>query len=357
MSRWFLVIPLVMVALTATGAPTNGSLVDDREISINTEADLTRLRLRLIRFIWGQDQLPDRMPDSVSTAESPMPNVDNLERVESILITMEAGQRTIAYHYVPRKRNSRLVIVHQGHVCETGAGGVGNVIRDLVRGGYSVRAMNMPRCWAGDCPADCTAVHNQMFASIHLSQGSPLKFFLEPIALSLNHLQRHGIDGVHYTDFNMLGLSGGGWTTTVYAAIDPRITLSFPVAGTLPLYLRHDGSVGDLEQTLPEFYRIAGYLDLYVLGSSGASRKQVQILNERDDCCFGAAQHKIPANYKEDVRGYERLVQQKLTRLGAGTFKLEIDSIAPSHMISGYASTSLILHELNQTKHNNGGKQ
>ncbi len=347
MNREFLIILLLSVTFIAPGAPTETAIVDDRQISINTVSDLSGLRHRLIRFIWGQDSLPNRIPDNVSPAESPMANVANLEKVESILIMMEAGQQTIAYHYIPRVRNNRLVIVHQGHSCETGAAGVGDVIRDLVRSQYSVLAMNMPRCRPGDCSADCTVAHNEMFASIHLSQGSPLKFFLEPIVICLNYFQSHGADGIRYSNFNMVGLSGGGWTTTVYAAIDPRITLSFPVAGTLPLYLRSGGSLGDMEQTLPDFYRLAGYLDLYVLGSSGAGRKQVQILNERDDCCFGVAQHKTPATYKEDLRSYERLVQQKLEPLGAGAFKLEIDSIAPNHMISGYASTNLILIDLN----------
>ena len=36
----------------------------------------------------------------------------------------------------------------------------------------------------------------------------------------------------------MVGLSGGGWTTTVAAAIDPRIDLSIPVAGSLPFAMR-----------------------------------------------------------------------------------------------------------------------
>jgi hypothetical protein len=356
MKRQFLFIPLVTLALTLTGIPAEGPLVDDRQISISAVSDVSQLRHRLIQFIWGYDELPTRAPDRVAPAESPMTEVDNLEKVESILVLMEAGQQTTAYHYIPRDRRSRLVVVHQGHACETGAAGVGNVIRDLVRSGYSVLAMNMPRCRAGDCATNCTAAHNEMFASIRLSQGTPLKFFLEPIVVCLNYLQSHGVEGTQYRDFSMAGLSGGGWTTTVYAAIDPRITLSFPIAGTLPLYLRHDGSVGDLEQTLPAFYQIAGYPDLYVLGSYGTGRKQVQILNERDDCCFGVAQHKTPATYQQDARGYERLVQQKLERLGTGAFKLEIDSIAPSHMISGYASTNLILHELNERKPNSAGK-
>jgi hypothetical protein len=32
----------------------------------------------------------------------------------------------------------------------------------------------------------------------------------------------------------MLGLSGGGWSTTLAAAVDPRIQLSFPTAGSVP---------------------------------------------------------------------------------------------------------------------------
>ena len=32
----------------------------------------------------------------------------------------------------------------------------------------------------------------------------------------------------------MVGISGGGWTTGVYSALDPRIEKSFVVAGTAP---------------------------------------------------------------------------------------------------------------------------
>src|SRR5436189_4849979 len=107
----------------------------------------------------------------------------------------------------------------------------------------------------------------------------------------------------------MVGLSGGGWTTTICAAIDPRIRFSFPVAGTIPLALRTGGSVGDREQYEPSFYRIAGYPDLYILGSQGHGRKQVQILVRRDDCCFGQAQHDPKTSgmgYSEALHEYER---------------------------------------------------
>lgn len=349
MNRQLRARAFLLLMLSVRGLPLGAAPVDDHQLSINSEADIVRLRQSLIRFVWGQEHLPDRMPSNVSPADSPRPKMQNLERVESFAIEMECGQKTVAYHYIPRHGNGRLVLVHQGHDCDTGAAGVGDLIRDLVLNSYSVLAMNMPRCRAGDCSGDCTTAHNEMFSSIHLSKGNPLKFFLEPVTVSLNYLQSHAVDGIRYTHFSMVGLSGGGWTTTVYAAIDPRITLSLPVAGTLPLYLRNAGSMGDVEQTLPEFYHLVGYPNLYVLGAFGPGRKQVQILNERDDCCFGPAQHKTPATFTEDVRGYERLVQQKLAGLGAGAFRLEIDQVATAHMISRYAVSAIILPELNQS--------
>src|SRR6185369_9016803 len=169
--------------------------------------------------------------------------------------------------------------------------------------------------------------------------GSPIKYFLEPTAISLNHLKIRSRAGrfPSYRTFHMTGLSGGGWTTTLYAAIDPRIRCSFPVAGTIPLYLRTRGSVGDREQFEPTFYGLAGYPDLYVLGAQGRGRKQVQILNRRDDCCFGEAQHdakQFGVSHAEAMRHYESEVRAALKETGKGTFRLEIDETAPSHMIS-----------------------
>ena len=36
-----------------------------------------------------------------------------------------------------------------------------------------------------------------------------------------------------------MGLSGGGWTTTMAAALAPRIELSLPVAGSIPCSFPH----------------------------------------------------------------------------------------------------------------------
>ena len=60
-----------------------------------------------------------------------------------------------------------------------------------------------------------------------------------------------------------MGISGGGWVTGVYSAIDTRIEKSFPVAGTTPIFLRLNNptNFGDYEQRVPNFYSIANYLE------------------------------------------------------------------------------------------------
>ena len=152
----------------------------------------------------------------------------------------------------------------------------------------------------------------------------------------------------NYKDINMVGLSGGGWTTNLLAAIDERIKYSFSVAGSMPLYYRSGGSMGDIEQFLPELYRdIAGYPELYVLGAFGKGRKQVQILNRNDDCCFGQKQHDPDRNYDKDLRTFETSVKEKLKALDAdGHYYLVIDETAPNHQISEYALKNVILKEL-----------
>jgi hypothetical protein len=200
-------------------------------------------------------------------------------------------------------------------------------------------------------PGDCTGKHEALFELN--PAGSPIKYFLEPTAISLNYLKdpkrAQSDDFPRYKNFHMVGLSGGGWTTTLYAAIDPTIRCSFPVAGTIPLYLRSGGSVGDREQFEASFYRLAGYPDLYILGAAGDHRKQVQILVRRDDCCFGEAQHDAKVTglpYVQAMREYETRVQNTLKKIGTGSFRLEIDEKAPSHMISHSTIETVLLREL-----------
>ena len=309
-------------------------LVDDRALTTTIDTAAQK-REAIIRYIWGDAGFPRTMPASIDKkAASPVKDLKNAERVETLTIRMEAGEENTTYHFLPKRKNGKLVVLQHGHGCTFDDGtsptsyGLANAIDTLLGEGYGVLAAYMPHMRPNDCR---TVPHAQMF-DIPVKSGNQLKFFLEPVAISLNYLKPR------YKEVHMAGLSGGGWTTTLYAAVDPSIRYSFPVAGSIPLYLRTGGSVGDKEQYLEEFYRLAGYPDLYLLGAYGRGRKQVQILNRHDDCCFGEKQHNATRSgleYEPAFRVYEKQVQAAVQ--GPEHFRLVIDDSAPRHMISAEA--------------------
>jgi len=345
----------ILVSSLFVSQSSSAQLIDDRAITVRSSREIVEKRRALIQYLWGADGFPDRrLPDVVVTnVASPVQHLTHLARVDEFHINLAAGLQGLACHFVPQHPNRELVVVHHGHACtldddpspEDVGYGLQRTIHALLREGYGVLGVFMPHMR----PGDCTGGHDAMFQLT--TTGSPMKFFLEPTAISLNYLKTRSRSGrfPKYRAFHMAGLSGGGWTTTVYAAIDPTIRCSFPVAGTIPLYLRAGGSVGDREQFERSFYRIAGYPDLYILGSHGRGRKQVQVLVRRDDCCFGQAQHNeksAGSPYAEAMREYEGRVRSALKKIGHGSFHLEIDEIAPSHMISHYAIKNIVLSEL-----------
>jgi hypothetical protein len=342
-----------------------------------SSSGVTSKRNALRTFIWGSAGFPTGA-SSVTTvgvcsagfcaANSPVKGLTNLNRVDALRITTTGGGQSVstnAYHFIPTSpKNNRLVIVHEGHACYlddgptsgNADGGIQRTIKALLAAGYSVLGMTMPHLTPpnavlGD-PGDCTGQHDPLFTTFPAGTGNALKFFMNPVALAINSLS------ASYTDFNMLGLSGGGWTTTVYAALDPRIKKSFPVAGTVPLYLRVEPYSHDLEQFLPAFYGanspattgLAGYKDLYLLGGAGSGRRQIQVLNRHDNCCFGEPEHNagvLGVSFESAVRTYESSVKSAVTLVGSGAFRTIIDEVAPVHMISDYAINQVIVPTLN----------
>lgn len=356
-SLWLFV--LLLIGLFSHAYCATPKLHDDRAITIHSARDVTAKRRALIQYIWGTNGFPKRrLPDIVLTnVASPVRQLSQLARVDEFRIELTPSLQGLAYHFIPQHPNRELVVVHHGHACTldddpspTDVGyGLQRTINALLREGFGVLGVFMPHMR----PGDCTGGHDALMQTV--TTGSPLRYFLEPVAISLNQLKQRDRAGLspNYRTFHMTGLSGGGWTTTLYAAIDPTIRCSFPVAGSIPLYLRIAGSVGDREQYEASFYSLAGYPDLYVLGAQGRGRKQVQILVRRDDCCFGQAQHDEKASgmtYAESLRDYEGRVRAALKTIGRGSFRLEIDEVAPSHMISHHAIENVILPELRSNR-------
>jgi hypothetical protein len=137
----------------------------------------------------------------------------------------------------------------------------------------------------------------------------------------------------------MIGISGGGWTTTLYSALDIRVKYSYPVASSTPLYIAFNSSrdYGHHETTKPELYRIANYLELYILGSFGVGRRRLQVVNKYDACCHGGIKYKT----------YKDVVKNVVSQLGKGSYDLLLDETHKEHKISEY-TLQKIVKELNE---------
>ena len=299
-------------------------------IEINTKEDLTYKRTSLIKYIW-KDQMPTKLPISITEnfVDDNFSDLENLKQLDKITIEMEHGVNSIAYFFIPHEQNNKLIIYHQGHDGDFLLGK--NTIQFFLKNGYSIVAFSMPLKGMNSQPVIETSdfgpikfVSHKQFTLLESSKFSPMKYFIEPIVLSLNFIDKN----YDYDSYNMIGISGGGWTTIIYSAIDERISQSYSVAGSYPLHLRYETkNLGDYEQTNPNIYRISNYLELYTMSSSGDNRKLVQLFIYNDPCCFQAELYeKFP---------YSNVIQDRLEILGnEGDFSVFLDNSTNKHEIS-----------------------
>ncbi len=297
--------------------------------------ELDEKRQRLIRFLWGEAELPVvKTPHSVvkGISDSRYAFLDNPASIDRIEIRMEFGVNSIIYLFHPRSPNGRLLIYHQGHGGDFFLGR--DTIHFFLRHGYAVAAFAMPLLSMNVQPTIETlagSITLQEHGDLRVLESdvfSPMQFFFEPITVFLNY----AMGEYDYDLVAMVGLSGGGWTTTLAAALDPRIERSYPVAGTRPLYF---GDGGDYEQTHPGLYALANYPELYVLGTYGGARRQIQVLNRYDPCCFAGTEHVL----------YEEQVARTAQRVGNGSFSVFLDETHLEHKISE-AALAVMLNDL-----------
>ena len=311
-------------------------------IHINTENDILELKNQLINFIWIDDDFPNsKLPDNIQTnISNPLyDDFTNLKRIDQFNIQMEHEINSISYLFIPESSNNKLIIYHQGHGGDFYKGK--DTIQFFLEKNYSVLAFSMPLFGMNDKPlveisnlGTIQLTSHEHFRFLESNNFSPIKFFIEPIAISLNYLDKNH----NFLSYDMVGISGGGWTVTLYAAIDDRISQTYSVAGSLPIYLRSiTENRGDYEQWLPELYQIANYLDLYIMSSYGEDRKFIQIFNKYDSCCFSG----------EFYETYENEIKESLFTLNHGDFDIFLDDTHKTHKISDYALEIIIQSMLN----------
>jgi len=320
---------------------------DDLEIDVSSlihiqnHEDILNSRIFLINYIWGSDTLQyDLLPDKIekNISDKRFSDITNFKQIDKITILMDYGVNSEAYLFFPSISNNKLVIYHQGHGGDFVLGK--NTIQYFLDNNYSVLAFSMPLIQPNNQPT----VNLENFGNLILNSHddlqflesedfSPIKFFVEPITISLNYIDKK----YNFESYDMVGISGGGWTTVLYSAIDTRISKSYPVAGSVPMYLRmnNDMNLGDYEQIVPKLYSTVGYLDLYIMGSYGDNRSQLQIFNKYDPCCFSGL----------GFQTYEFEIKNLILKLEKGKFNIFLDEINKKHSISD-SSLDVILNDM-----------
>ena len=363
---------------TASALPPELAGYDpSQQVRFATVAQADAKRRELIAYIW-----PDGLP--VNTLPAVARNIGrevfagDLGGLDGALASaverLDAEVAPYDFHgisYLLRPRtvnanNRRLVMLNSGHRKDGPfAYGVNDAANRLLGEGFAVLMTDMPLVGFNTAntvkPPDGGATvtigqrggagHNEMFdklASGKLPGGTIFRLFLEPMVQGVNHFLRTTPDAA---DVSFVGLSGGGWSAHMLAALDVRIKQSFPVAGSYPLYARPPGMSHDAEQFFAPLYfevdangdgipdaaaGVASWLEIYALGGYGPGRCQIQILNLHDSCCFSG----------DTFQTYDNFVAGIVRKLGQGEWGFYSDTSHHSHLISPVVLNQVIMPRL-----------
>ena len=314
-------------------------------IKINSELDIDQKRNLLTEFFWNVGSFHrvtyNTQPPEVEydISDSNYSDFQNLKRIDRLTVEMEYGINSISYLFIPKQSNEKLILYHQGHGGDFILGK--DTIQFFLDRNFTVVAMAMPLLGMNNQPiveidglGEMKLTSHKKLRLLEANNFNPMKLFLDPIQINLNFLDKE----YDFKRYSMIGLSGGGWTTVVYSAIDERISDSFSVGGSIPFYLRVDSrDMGDYEQTNIELYKNVNYLELYVLSAYGDGRQHIQIFNKNDPCCFSG----------DGSETYEFVIKDRISQLGKGDFQIFIDDSHKEHKISENV-LGIILKSINE---------
>jgi dienelactone hydrolase len=144
--------------------------------------------------------------------------------------------------------------------------------------------------WFGMGQFNTPAYSHDLINSIDLCGTSGIATHFLMLARGIDLLL--GLEHADPKRVAVTGLSGGGWQTIFISALDPRVTLTDPVAGysSFRTRARHDSDLGDSEQTPCDLATVTDYAPMTAMM---APRATLLTFNAKDDCCFRAG-HALP---------------------------------------------------------------
>ena len=345
------------------------------QIRFRTASEADAKRLELISFIWSTGLPTNTLPSVMTNIGSAVFAGDLSGLNGSLAASVDKLDANIApydFHGIcylvhplaVNANNRRLVVVNSGHrpggkTSAPFSYGVNDTVNRLLSEGFKVLMTDMPLVGFNthrtvvlpntggivSISQRGTAGHNEMFTKLTppvLPDGTIFRFFLEPMVQGVNYFLSVTPDVL---DVSFIGISGGGWTGHMLAALDTRIKQSFPVAGSHPLYIRHTAPLYSEIATkhtngiLDTAAGVASWLEIYALGGYGPGRRQIQILNYYDTCCF----------FGGTFTTYTNFVSNIVEGLGHGRWDFYSDTSLTNHWISSNVINNVIMPGLNSS--------
>jgi hypothetical protein len=335
-------VPAPPLAQTSEPPPLRS---DDRTW-LNNADDVLQTRVALLRFIFkGRnpfERLPDEtralvLPSAPGDAGFPLdPRLARRGGLE-LVVRMAHGIESRVYLTHATTPGDCLAVYHQGHGNELRFPRAASItlLTTLQDRGCDLLLVSQPLLAPNPAPrievpgiGTVTPDYHTVFEYLESDTYSGISAFMEPVFAAVNFMTSQR----PYARVMMVGLSGGGWATTLYSALDERIQFSAQVAGTVPLIVRAEnvGDWGDYEQVLPALYRIAGYMDLYAMAASNG-RRHLHVLIVQDDCCFKGRR----------MEPYGERAAEGAARLG-GRYELAFDEVSTTHEISAWTQALIL---------------
>ena len=302
----------------------------ENAITIRTAQEAKLRRKKLANAIWGSPELPADYslgPPAPIDLDAPIPaecpeisryheplrcetgryrGIANLADVTQREFVIPPHFRSYVAEFEPHVWNQWTIFYNHGYA-GTYHEQYRNIAR-LIERSYTVLAFNLPGLGGNRMMADG-------LASVHQTMG--------PIMLALDYTTRQSKSKGMAT----IGFSAGGMAGALAAALDPRFRATYTVASPIyPVALTDPKLEPPPIARLPELLDSAGFLDLFVLGTSGygnAPRRQLQIFNQFDRCCWRNRTGLL----------YADAVKQAASKLG-GEFEVRIDESHARHKIS-----------------------
>tara|TARA_Y100000589_G_scaffold220283_1_gene207890 strand:+ start:1408 stop:2577 length:1170 start_codon:yes stop_codon:yes gene_type:complete len=299
-------------------------------------------RRNLLNVIWNDPNirynlLPNNYINIDKNKIHTIQKIDKSELIKNIEEIHFFGKNDFfskSYHFTPKKRNGSLILFHSGN---TGSflKYMASIIKFLEEG-YDVLAFSM---WIIDKQPEISVAGSGTIKfrdhSFLKFISEPLRIYFDPVIAGLNYLTQKN----DYENIVAIGFSGGGWVVTVLSAFDQRINFSYPIAGSYPLYLRRFRNWSTWQETYPPLLEAANYLDLYLMASEGKERRQVQVLNKYDGCCYSGIGWTTYASIIRDIS----------MKLDGNGWDIYIDESHADHKISSQA-IEFILNDIKKNK-------